>query len=622
MKLIDLHIDGFGKFHDFSISFENGLNLIYGKNEAGKSTIHTFIRSILFGVDPANGIPAPDNLYAHYKPWEHGDVYGGSLRLEYQNQIYRLNRNFLKEEMSFSIYNENTRSELDEESMKDFMDQLLCGLTKVSYDNTISIRQLKSATESGMVSELKQYISNLNSTGNIALNVTKATEYLEQQKQDFEFQIVPEAAKNYTALIGEIRNIEKEIATPEYENQLSTYQKLQLENQQSIQQKQEEKELLVQKVSQNRQLLDQNQFTDSKSITTYGQQVQQLYDDYKAIKQQSENTSKSVFSVICIVLGVLLIIGAGALFFINSSTSFGDQNFLGHQMASIILGGLGILSIIGSFFLKWWKNSLAKEVTLTAQVLQEIFSRHLGDNSISEDAMKAMIQRIEEFHHISDSLTDMEKNARQLSDELASLEIRQDSYNETLKQQENNQHELEKRLARLSSCRQQVDILKNVLIENERLTTEVAAIDLALETMKNLSVSIRDSFGLHLNKTASELINSITNGAYRSMNVDEDLNVYLQGDKKVVPMHQVSSGTLDQIYLALRLASAKLIQNETDCLPLILDDSFVLYDEDRMNSALKWLIEVYQGQIILFTCHHRESNFLKLEGIAYHQINI
>ena len=41
MRLLDLHIDGFGKFHDRTVRFENGMNLVYGKNEAGKSTLHT-----------------------------------------------------------------------------------------------------------------------------------------------------------------------------------------------------------------------------------------------------------------------------------------------------------------------------------------------------------------------------------------------------------------------------------------------------------------------------------------------------------------------------------------------------------------------------------------------------
>ena len=50
MRLLDLHIDGFGKFHDRTVRFEDGMNLVYGKNEAGKSTLHTFIRCMLFGI--------------------------------------------------------------------------------------------------------------------------------------------------------------------------------------------------------------------------------------------------------------------------------------------------------------------------------------------------------------------------------------------------------------------------------------------------------------------------------------------------------------------------------------------------------------------------------------------
>ena len=55
MRFLELQIKGFGKFHDRSISFEDGVNVVYGKNEAGKSTIHTFIRCMLFGLQPQRG---------------------------------------------------------------------------------------------------------------------------------------------------------------------------------------------------------------------------------------------------------------------------------------------------------------------------------------------------------------------------------------------------------------------------------------------------------------------------------------------------------------------------------------------------------------------------------------
>ena len=76
-------------------------------------------------------------------------------------------------------------------------------------------------------------------------------------------------------------------------------------------------------------------------------------------------------------------------------------------------------------------------------------------------------------------------------------------------------------------------------------------------------------------------------GFIPSMSIDENLNAFMNTPSKLVPLEQVSSGTMDQIYLALRLAAARLIQNEAkEQMPLVFDDSFVLYDEDRLRSAL------------------------------------
>ena len=157
-----------------------------------------------------------------------------------------------------------------------------------------------------------------------------------------------------------------------------------------------------------------------------------------------------------------------------------------------------------------------------------------------------------------------------------------------------------------------------MIAENDRLRTEIEAIDIARDTMTRLSVTIRDSFGLYLNRNASELIAGITGGIYTSLSIDQDLNVSLNTEKKLVPLEQVSSGTMDQVYLALRLASADLMRQDGVQLPLFLDDSFVNYDEDRLRTVLKWLPETFPDrQILVFSCHRREAQLLSANLIPY-----
>ena len=65
-----------------------------------------------------------------------------------------------------------------------------------------------------------------------------------------------------------------------------------------------------------------------------------------------------------------------------------------------------------------------------------------------------------------------------------------------------------------------------------------------------------------------------------------------------------------------------MIQTGTEQMPLIFDDSFALYDDERLRNALKWLVQSYGGQIIIFTCHHREAQMLTANQLPYHLINI
>ena len=611
MRLLELHIDGFGKFHDRTISFNDGINIIYGKNEAGKSTLHTFIRGMLFGIERGRGRAAKNDLYTKYEPWENSGTYEGWLRLEKDGTIYRIERRFRKENKSLKIINETKG--LEEEATPAFVSSLLDALTETMYNNTISIGQLKSATEDGMVTELKNYIANMNTTGNISLNITKATAFLRNQKRSLEAGLIPEASREFTSLLAEIRNVEAEIAGPEYENQLAAYQNMRTQVKGLIDNTQTQKKDLDEKLANGKKVLSDNGFTDRASVDAMSSDAERLYSEYNTLNGECNKKSRKVLSGLTAVLGVA---GLGA------AATLGYFNLTAYLPVCGAAATAAVIFFIISLFILQKDKEYHRLFDNTSSELGALLARHLGDSAVSEDAMNAFRARMGEFSKLCDMVTQSEAEIRKFLEDLSNLQTKQAGCSEMIEKQQRTQWELEKKLEHLSNCKNKAKALKRTLAENDRIHDEIVAIDLAQETMADLSSSIRDSFGLYLNKEASQYITGITGGIYDSMSIDENLNVFLNTKAKLVPLENVSSGTMDQVYLALRLAAAKLLQGSGSGFPLIFDDSFTQYDDERLKTALEWLASAYGGQIIIFTCHRREAQMLRARQAEFQLIEM
>ena len=611
MRLLELHIDGFGKFHDRTISFNDGINIIYGKNEAGKSTLHTFIRGMLFGIERGRGRAAKNDLYTKYEPWENSGTYEGWLRLEKDGTIYRIERRFRKENKSLKIINETKG--LEEEATPAFVSSLLDGLTETMYNNTISIGQLKSATEDGMVTELKNYIANMNTTGNISLNITKATAFLRNQKRSLEAGLIPEASREFTSLLAEIRNVEAEIAGPEYENQLAAYQNMRTQVKGLIDNTQTQKKDLDEKLANGKKVLSDNGFTDRASVDAMSSDAERLYSEYNTLNGECNKKSRKVLSGLTAVLGVA---GLGA------AATLGYFNLTAYLPVCGAAATAAVIFFIISLFILQKDKEYHRLFDNTSSELGALLARHLGDSAVSEDAMNAFRARMGEFSKLCDMVAQSEAEIRKFLEDLSNLQTKQAGCSEMIEKQQRTQWELEKKLEHLSNCKNKAKALKRTLAENDRIHDEIVAIDLAQETMADLSSSIRDSFGLYLNKEASQYITGITGGIYDSMSIDENLNVFLNTKTKLVPLENVSSGTMDQVYLALRLAAAKLLQGSSSGFPLIFDDSFTQYDDERLKTALEWLASAYGGQIIIFTCHRREAQMLRARQVEFQLIEM
>lgn len=620
MKILSLHIDGFGKLHDRDISFEDGINVVYGKNEAGKSTLHTFIKGMLFGLERQRGRAARGDTYSKYEPWQGSGTYEGWLRLESEGQIYRIQRRFHKRSKELVIVNETQGREA--EPTKALLDQLRCGLSETAYDNTISIGQLKCATDGGMVAELRNYIANLNTSGSIALNITKATAYLKTQRRELESQLVAEAARSYTGLLGEILKAEQEISAPEYANHLIACRTKKSEVRRRLEESQKEKEGLLEKTAKGRQILLNSHFTGQESVQSYLNDTRKLYSEYEMSLAASSRKSRTAWAVLMLI--ITLVCGTIAVSCFASPQLIRSLIRLPLHMAAAggVAGCLALAALIGAIVPLDKSRRFKKELDTNTHLLQEIFAWHMGDSSISQEAMAALEGKMAEFLRLGKAVEQSEHTLEQLSGEISQLQSKEEVCSGEIEAQQRIQWELDQKLEHLADCRMRAEALKCVLEENERIQNELNAIELAQDTMTALSTSIRDSFGLYLNKTASELISGITGGIYTSMSIDENLDVFMNTPGKLVPIEQVSSGTMDQVYLAVRLAAARLVQNGGDSMPLIFDDSFVLYDDDRLKTALKWLLKAYDSQIIIFTCHQREAQLLTANQLRYHMVSI
>ena len=137
MNILKLELTHFGKFHLKTITFTSGLNIVYGKNEAGKSTIHAFVRSMLFGIhDTEEG----NERYSHYLPWETPHDFCGRMWIKKDDKVYRIERNFLRPQPTVRVFDDETGESL--QPAKQHLRQILSGLTETSYLNTICNEQL------------------------------------------------------------------------------------------------------------------------------------------------------------------------------------------------------------------------------------------------------------------------------------------------------------------------------------------------------------------------------------------------------------------------------------------------------------------------------------------------
>ncbi|MFU7516989.1 AAA family ATPase [Clostridium sp. HCS.1] len=145
--------------------------------------------------------------------------------------------------------------------------------------------------------------------------------------------------------------------------------------------------------------------------------------------------------------------------------------------------------------------------------------------------------------------------------------------------------------------------------------------EIAIEIMNESIREVRGNFGNILNSNVIDYFKTLTNKEYEDVMVSDSYDMKVRKGRDILPGAILSNGANDQLYLSLRLAFINMIYRGMD-FPVILDDTFVQYDDIRTERALDLLIESNFSQTLIFTCQGREKEIFDKKNIEFTYINL
>lgn len=178
--------------------------------------------------------------------------------------------------------------------------------------------------------------------------------------------------------------------------------------------------------------------------------------------------------------------------------------------------------------------------------------------------------------------------------------------------------QLEQQKAQAEHIRMQY---QNLLEQKRAVEIKIHQIELAIHAIEDAARQVQKTFGQELNEKISEIFKEMTHGKYTKVVMDDDLSMMVYDGFDYIDMKYLSNATVEQLYFALRLASADLLY-ENDAFPLFLDDVFGNYDDERLAQTMQYLSQNTDRQIFLFTGRKEIFRLLDENEISYHLISL
>ena len=624
MQINDLKINGFGKLENKEIKLNKNINLIYGKNEAGKTTLLKFISCMFYGISKNKNKKEFSDL-EKYTPWKDID-FSGKIKYTLDNKNeYEVFREFNKKNPK--IYNNlediSKTFNIDKTKGNEFFYEQT-NIDEESFYSTTLIEQKEVVLDNSEQNILIQKIANLLSTGDENTSF-KRTMNLLNKKQVEEVGTARTVGRPINIVNENIDKLTEEKSKVEESQDQKSY----LENRQKLincqLQEKSAKIDLVKKIikneneisSQNEKIKINNEFINDEK-NKINNLKNKMYENKIEKKQKNKinNFDFYVFFLIIFLINLFLII------------------FMKNNLIKIIFGLISILFSIIILInkikinknikikkeeekkylleIKTVENNIEKIQENINKINQEKNNKKIINNNLLKNEFNDKIDENEIIYLLNENLISLDNILEELENNVSALKLQlhtnEIDYNNAIKGAEEKAKIEEK--------------LQGALEEKEELLKLDKSINIAKQAMEQAYEEMKKEITPKFTKNLSNIVDKISAGKYNKIKfVDgEGLIVELENGE-YVNANKLSIGTIDQLYLSLRLSAMQEITKEK--MPIILDETFAYYDNSRLENILKYIdSDLKENQVIIFTCSNREKDILDKNNIEYNFITI
>ena len=620
MKIISMTAT-FGKLDNETIRLQEGLNVLTAPNEWGKSTWCAFLCAMLYGIDTRERSKA-DQLAdkEKYMPWS-GKPMEGTLRLLHEGRDITIQRRTrgrvpMGEFLAWETQTGLTVRELNGDN---------CGQTLLGVEKSVFLRTgfLRFADLPVKADEaLRRRLNALVTTGDESGSADRLGEKLRELKNRCRYNstgLIPECQaqiRDTQQKLWEVQDLQKQyqLLKTQADDQSARLEALENHREhldwqevQSDSRRVEDARTAVRTAVLLEKALE-DRFTekqDRASVEAKLRQGQARLDEVELYVEEPPDGS----------MGILLTAMLGAMLFVVALLMTDRRLLLpclllsfGLLFASVLLYGRQRRQRLwyniektrrqGKYdelvkFLDSWRGQLklldelekARENATRAQA-------HLED-------LEAMARSAQEPGTPDELTLTREETMRAIGEVTAQLTRSRTKLAQLEGQMEHLPDE-EQLQQKLSQCRHR-------LVELEKTSQ---AIGYAQNALEEAMQELQRRFAPRITRRAGALLGSLTGGAYDRISISEDLSILAarSGEGGLRTAQWRSEGTMDQMYLALRLAVWEELSPRS---PMVLDDALIRFDQARMERAMDVLSALgKKQQIILFTCQNREKEYL------------